>query len=200
MASLTGSQIEFVTETFRAIDASGARLAGKEFDGCTFVDCNLSDATFDGCRLVECSFLRCNLSLARFDTSRLLDVAFEACKLVGIDWTRAAWPALELASPLKLVQCIATDSSFFGLSLNEIVMRECKAHDVDFREGSFCEADFSQTDFLNSLFNRTNLTGADFTGASNYRIDVFSNEIRRAKFSRDEAIGLLVGLDIELVD
>lgn len=79
-------------------------------------------------------------------------------------------------------------------------MVECKAHDLDLREASLRGADFSQTDFLNALFNRTNLAAADFTGACNYRIDIFHNEIRRAKFSRDEALGLLGGLDIEVVE
>jgi hypothetical protein len=35
-------------------------------------------------------------------------------------------------------------------------------------------------------------------GALDYRIDVLDNEVRRAKFSREEVIGLLHGLDIEL--
>ena len=71
---------------------------------------------------------------------------------------------------------------------------------MDFREGSFCEADFRSTDFANSLFKETDLTGADFTGAVNYRIDVNYNKISRAKFSRYEAVNLLESLGIELVD
>jgi len=92
------------------------------------------------------------------------------------------------------------DSTFMGLSLNEIVIAECKAQEVDLREGSFCDADFSYTDFTNSLFNETNLSGSDFTEASNYQIDINYNNVKGAKFSRHEAVCLLESLGIELVD
>lgn len=60
-------------------------------------------------------------------------------------------------------------------------MEECKAHDVDFRDGSFCRAVFTYTDFTNSLFGKTNLSGADFSEATNYDIDIFNNKISKAK-------------------
>ena len=81
-----------------------------------------------------------------------------------------------------------------------MVIEECKAHDVDFREGDFGESNFTYTDFSNSLFNNTNLTGTDFTEAVNYNIDIYFNEIKRARFSRYEAVRLLNNLGIELVD
>jgi uncharacterized protein YjbI with pentapeptide repeats len=92
------------------------------------------------------------------------------------------------------------DSCFFGLRLEELVIQECKAHDVDFREGNFSEADFTYTDFANSLFAETNLAGANFIEAISYTIDIYHNEIKRAKFSRYEAVRLLDSLNIELVD
>lgn len=87
-----------------------------------------------------------------------------------------------------------------GLKLNEIIIEECKAHEVDFREGSFCNANFTFTDFTNSLFNETNLSGSDFTEAVNYLIDINNNKIKGAKFSRLEALSLLEYLGIELID
>ena len=90
--------------------------------------------------------------------------------------------------------------SKIGLSLNEIVIEECKAHEVDFREGSFCDANFTFTDFSNSLFNETNLSVSDFTETSNFQIDINYNIVKGAKFSRYEAVCLLESLGIELVD
>ena len=92
------------------------------------------------------------------------------------------------------------DGIFFGLSLEELVIEQCKAHDVDFREGNFTDSNFTYTDFSNSLFNKTNLTGVNFAEAISYNIDIYFNEIKRAKFSRHEAVRLLGSLDIELVD
>ena len=82
----------------------------------------------------------------------------------------------------------------------EVVIVECKAHDVDFREARLAEASFTYTDFAHSLFHNTDLSGADFTEATNYSIDIQANQIKHAKFSRLEAANLLTHLGIELVD
>lgn len=87
-----------------------------------------------------------------------------------------------------------------GLYLREIIMTECKAHEVDFREANCMEGNFSHTDFTGSLFNHTNLHKADFSEASNYDINVLLNEVKKAKFSLPEAVNLLKGFDIELLD
>lgn len=136
----------------------------------------------------------------KIEQSKFSDVVFDECKLIGIDWTKANWPRFALCCPIQLYKCIINDSSFFGLDLKEIVIEECKAHDVDFREGNFSEPNFTYTDFSNSLFSNTNLTGADFTESINYNIDIYFNQIKRAKFCRYEVVKLLDSLGIELVD
>lgn len=128
------------------------------------------------------------------------DTLFEACKAIGIHWTNAAWPNIKLVCPLQFNQCILNDSSFLGLSLREMKMVECKAHDVDFRDADFTQADFSHTDFTHSLFSKTILTEANFAEAINYDINIFQNEVKRAKFTLPEAMNLLQHLDIELLE
>jgi uncharacterized protein YjbI with pentapeptide repeats len=191
---------EFVEQVFTGLACTGMEFTAKQFDGCTFRDCDFSEAVFRKCRFIDCQFIQCNLSVAKVPQSRFSDVGFEACKLVGIDWTKAAWSSLSLASPIAFRQCILNDSSFFGLELKELVMADCKAHDTDFRECMLSEADFGYTDLAHSLFNRTNLTRANFAEARNYDIDILVNEIKGAKFCRHEAVRLLDGLGIELVD
>ena len=90
--------------------------------------------------------------------------------------------------------------SFFRLGLEQIVLKECKAHGVDFREGNFRGSNFTSTDFSGSMFNKTNLIGANFTNAINYNINIYLNDIKKAKFSRYEAVRLLDSIGIELVD
>jgi uncharacterized protein YjbI with pentapeptide repeats len=79
-------------------------------------------------------------------------------------------------------------------------MSECKAHDVDFREADCTQANFTFTDFYHSLFNKTILKEADFSDSSNYSINVFFNDIKKAKFTLPEAVNLLQSLEIELGD
>ncbi len=200
MTNFNDAQKEYFSNEFNQLKLPGQEIDSIVFEECVFNECDLSDVTFTRCKFVDCRFIKCNLSLLKPNYSRFIEVLFEDCKAIGVDWTKAEWPSIALPSPLKFLKCIINDTTFFGLNLTELVIEECKAHDVDFREGDFSEANFTFTDFTNCLFNETNLTGADFTEAVNYLIDINHNRIKEATFSRHEAVSLLEGLDIELVD
>ena len=191
---------EYSSQIFNNLNLSSKELTSKEFDDCVFKECDFGEVILNKSKFVDCHFISCNLSLVKIEQSQFFNVVFDECKLVGVDWTVASWSQYIFCSPVKFYKSILNDSSFFGLCLEEIEIEECKAHDVDFREGNFSSANFYNTDFTNSLFNKTNLTGASFIEAINYDIDVLFNEITKAKFSRFEAVRLLEGLDIELVD
>lgn len=191
---------EYWSEKFRGLDFSNQEITNKEFEVCTFKECNFSEAIFRQCNFVDCEFSQCNLSMVNFAYSRFSDVSFRESKLIGIDWTKVSWPELTFSSPFKFYQSLISDCSFYGLSLQEITLEECKAHNVDFREADFSQANFAYTDLAGSFFNRTNLSGANFLEATNYDIDIYQNQIKNAKFSRHEAVRLLESLDIELVD
>lgn len=191
---------EYWSQTFEALDFSGTEIASKEFDGCTFRGCDFSEATLKRCNFVDCEFSKCNFSLVKIEYSKFSDVLFNESKLVGVNWTKVSWPRLVFSAPIKFYKSIVNDCSFYGLSLQEIVLDGCKAHNVDFREGDFSNANFTYTDLTGSLFANTNLSGADFCEASNYDIDIYQNQIEGAKFSRFEAVRLLDSLKIELVD
>lgn len=188
----------YINQHFKDIDLVGHKIESTEFDNCVFTSCNFSEVEFIKCKFTECSFKACNLSNMKVDRCSFFDIIFEECKLIGVNWTQATWPSIKLSCPFKFYQCILNDSSFLGLSLREIVMIECKAHDVDFREADCLDADFTYTDFTNSLFNKTNLYHADFSESTNYNINVLLNEIKKAKFTLPDAINLLNCLDIEL--
>lgn len=200
MTEFKEDQKEYLSANFSELQLSGQEIDSISFEDCSFKDCDFSETNFIDCRFIECHFVQCNLSVAKIYRCRFNDIVFEGSKVIGVDWTKATWPNITMFSPLKFFKCIINDSTFFGLSLNEIVIEECKAHDVDFRSGSFCESNFTFTDFTGSLFNQTNLSEADFSEAINYQIDVNFNKIKGAKFSRHEAVSLLESLGIELTD
>src|SRR6187431_523865 len=191
---------EYLSKTFDGLDATGESFTEIVFENCIFQQCNFSDRRFYKCKFVDCVFTASNLSNINVDYSKFFDTSFNQSKLVGVDWTKADWPRFNFTAPISFNECIINDSSFFGLALSELVLEHCKAHDVDFRSGTFTKAKFSYTDFTNSLFMKTNLREADFSEAENYDIDIFNNEIKAARFSRHEAVRLLNSLDIELVD
>ena len=200
MTNFKDEKNEYLSVSFNKLNLSSKKIYSQEFDSCTFEGCNFSETMFSNCSFIDCCFVRCNLSIARVEDSKFSEVAFNECKAIGVDWSKASWPKIALFSPIKFHNCIINDSSFFGLSLEQIILEKCKAHNVDFREGNFSEGNFTYTDLSNSMFNKTNLIGANFTNAINYNIDIYLNEIKKAKFSRYEAVRLLYSIGIELVD
>lgn len=198
MATAAFGEKEYDDTRFNDLELAGATLDGLRFRDCSFVRCNFSDATLARCRFSDCEFVDCNLSLARLTGSGFAGVAFADCKLVGIDWTGAYWPSVQLAGALAFTRCALNDSSFFGLDLRELKLVDCRAIDVDFTEANCEDADFGGSDLRDSLFRKTRLARANFVGTENYCIDVFLNDIKRAKFALPEAVSLLDSLDIEL--
>ena len=79
-------------------------------------------------------------------------------------------------------------------------MKECRVKDVDFRNATLKEANFSSSDFKGALFANTHLENANFTDAQNTSIDIRTNNLKGAIFSRYEALYLLETMGIVLVD
>ena len=192
--------LDCFAEEFKGISLHGSKITKAEFEDCTFVSCDFSETFFSSCRFVECHFENCNLSLMKLTSSKMSDVTFESCKMVGVDWTMADWKSLLSADPIRFIECILTDSNFLGLSLEGLVMKECRAKDVDFRNASLQKANFSGTDFKGALFQNTHLEYANFTEAQNTNIDIRTNNLKGTIFSRYEALFLLETMGIVLVD
>ena len=191
---------EYINKTFSDLVIPGAKVECTEFDGCTFINCDLSETLFYKCKFIDCSFVRSNLSVINLKFSQFSDVSFDECKMPGIDWTQVSRPNLIFYAPVKFNKCILNDSSFFGLDFPELEIIECKAHNVDFREGDFKKSNFSYTSFSQSLFNNTNLKEVNFCEAVDYQIDINLNTVKGARFTRQNALCLLESLGIELID
>ncbi|MGL5678357.1 MAG: pentapeptide repeat-containing protein [Plesiomonas shigelloides] len=194
------NQQHYFEQTFSQLNGAQTTLRDVEFEACTFSECDFSAARWQNCRFINCHFMRCNLSLLELTGSRLFGMTFVDSKLIGIDWTKANWPIYHLDFELSFQRCLLSDASFFGLTLHELQMDECRLHDVDFREGDFRQSVMTHCDFTASQFMRTNLQDADLSDSHDFALDVLENQVTGAKFSRYEALALLECLGIELVD
>ncbi len=194
------SEREYFEQEFKSLSARGTQVVGVEFNGCVFVRCNFPEATFRACTFQDCEFRECDLSLVRVLDSQFRVTVFKDSRLPGINWTEAAWPRSRFGKPFDFIRCQLNHATFMGLDLKKIAIQECVAHDVDFSEANLSQADCRKTDFHHSRFWQTNLTEADFTGALEYSISAQLNTLKKTRFSLPEAIGLLYGLDIVLVD
>jgi uncharacterized protein YjbI with pentapeptide repeats len=193
------NNLDCFAEEFKGVTLTGSKIEGAEFEACTFVSCDFSETFFSSCRFIECRFENCNLSLIKLTNTQLSDISFVSCKMIGIDWTMADFSSLLSAEPLRFSESILNDSNFFGLTLEDLVMKECKAREVDFRNCSLKKANFSDTDFKGALFDKTHLENANFTDAQNTYIDIRTNYLKGAIFSRYEALFLLEIIGINLV-
>ena len=199
MTTLTDST-EYFEKTFKGLNNAAQQFIGITFEECEFLDCDFSESRFRACKFTNCDFARCNLNLTDMANSQLFGVSFKDCKMMGVDWTKADWPQYYRDFELKFIRCLLNDSSFYGLTLNELMLEECKVHDADFREGDFTDSQMTHCTFDRSLFMHTNLKRVDFSDSTGCAIDVLANEIKGAKFCTQEAIHLLTSLGIELVD
>jgi fluoroquinolone resistance protein len=200
LSSLISTQTEYSDQVFKDVRLEQIRLVSSEFYDCTFVRCSFAKSILLDCRFASCSFHACDLSLVQVPNSAFSATRFEDSKVIGVNWTRADWSATRLHRPLGFFECAISHSTFIGLSLRQIQIRDCVAVDVDFRESDLSQADLTGTDLSESLFSNTNLTEADLRRAHNYHIDPKQNTLEQAKFSLPEAISLLYSLGVILTD
>ena len=73
-----------------------------------------------------------------------------------------------------------------------------RLHEVDFAEADMMGVNFNNCDLSGSSFEKTNLEKADFRTAFNYSFDPEHNKIKKAKFSKEEVVGLLRKYNIEI--
>jgi uncharacterized protein YjbI with pentapeptide repeats len=185
---------------FEGLALREMQLREVEFYDCHFLRCDLGDSQFSGCRFAGCTFVDCDLSLIVVKGSVFSEVRFEGCKMVGVNWTQADWEKSKLGAPPEFERCAVSHSTFLGLSLPELLMRNCIAHEMDFREVDMTRADFTGTDLAKSIFLNTILTEADLSAARNYAIAPHQNILTGARFSMPEALSLLFNMDIRLVE
>ncbi|HSO26990.1 MAG TPA: pentapeptide repeat-containing protein [Anaerolineales bacterium] len=173
---------------------------GLTFEECSFKGCTFRENVFQAVKFRRCVFDDCDFSLAQFPETIFQALRFENCRLVGVNWAAAHYSKMTLHKPFDFLNCILNYGVFIGLNLKGVGFEKCIAHEVDFSEGDLRLAVFHGTDLMGSRFNQSDLREADFSRAFNYTIDAGVNKIKQAKFSLPEAMALLSGLGIELVD
>ena len=200
MARALNDGTRYHDQRFRDLDLERSRLVESEFHDCHFEACSFSETVFQGCRFVECVFEECDLSLAQMPGTAFSASRFADSRVIGVDWTQADWSGVSLGQPIGFERCALSHSTFIGLNLPGLQIKECVAADVDFREADLSKADFSGSDLNQSLFINTNLSKADLSTARNYSIAPEQNLLKGARFALPEAMSLLFSMDIVLVE
>jgi uncharacterized protein YjbI with pentapeptide repeats len=199
MTTITHDQ-EHYDQVFEQIQWGSDKVLSGEFTDCKFIKCDFEAAILSHCRFSNCTFRECNLSLIQIPGSSFPATRFEQTKLIGVDWTLGNWSQAGFSQLDGFFESVINHSTFIGLKLSGICIKDCIAHSVDFREADLSKVNFWGTDLAKSLFGNTNLAEADLSQARNYQIDPSNNTLNQAKFSLPEAMGLLYSMDIEIIE
>ena len=163
-----------------------------EYVECEFKDCDLNGMNLSYYSFIECEFINCNLSNIKFEHTSLKDVLFKSCKLMGIHF--------ELVNPfllkLKFEESNLNYSSFFRLKIPKTKFNKSSIQEVDFTEANLKESVFNECDLTLSKFEDSNLEKVDFYTSIGYSFNPSKNNIKKARFSKNEVAGLLSDFDI----
>ncbi len=120
---------------------------------------------------------------------------FQNCKMIGLDFTSCSPFLLEL----EFDQC-ALDYCLFGnLEIANTAFKHCRLIDTDFTKTDLSGAIFTGSNLSGAHFENTLLVNADFREAVSFNIDPEINNLRKAKFEKEQLDGLLQKYSLDII-
>ena len=182
-------------KTFEKVVYTGQVIRGREFQDCTFKQCDLSDSEFLGSKFIDCVFENCNLSLLKLGNTALQSVTFEDCKILGVNFHECS----DFLFSVSFNNCIIDFASFSGKKMPKTAFVKSSLKETSFVQAILIGSKFEQCDLLGTIFNRTDLSSVNFVTAYHYTIDPEINMLKKAVFTPDGLAGLLVKHQIKIV-
>lgn len=182
----------FTDLTYENTDYTELQLPLGEYEGCAFYNCNFGGSNLSKLSLIDCTFNQCNISNAPLAESIIRDVQFNHCKMMGLHFEACS----DFLFSASFTQCTLNLSSFYKLKIKNTVFNDCTLHEVDFTDADLTGATFINCDLKGATFDNTLLEKADLSTAYNYIIDPDRNRVKKARFSKDGLLGLLMKYNI----
>lgn len=184
----------FLDQNYKGIDYTSTRFSAGDYDNCTFIDCLFPELHLSNTTFSECEFIDCNFTNTKFGGTTLNNIIFQGCKMVGANLSVCN----DFMLSIRLENCILDLANCYQLRLINTYFKNCSLKETDFTECNLSEALFSNCDLTHALFDQTNLQKANFTTARHYTIDLDSNKVKGALFSKEEVHGLLTKYGIKI--
>lgn len=181
-------------ERFEEVDFTIEGLPKGDYEACHFVRCVFSKLFLGQVNFAECAFEHCDFSMTNLANTTLREVEFKDCKLLGTRFEGCNRFLLKM----DFRNCQMNLSSFNQLQLKQTHFKDCSLREVDFSETDLTQSVFDNCDFLGVTFDRTILEKADFRTSFHISLDPDNNQIRGAKFSAANVMGLLDKYGIEV--
>lgn len=188
-------ELTYEDQTFEKLIYAEQCIMGREFQSCTFKNCDLSGTDFSATKFLECTFESCNLSMVKLEKTTLTDVVFKGCKLMGINFSLTQ----SFMFSASFEDCVLDYSSFMEKKMVKTILKKTTLKEVTFSHAILTGSVFDECDLNGAIFNQTDLTSVNFATAYNYIIEPELNIIKKAIFSAAGLPGLLSSYGIKIV-
>jgi fluoroquinolone resistance protein len=182
-------------QTFTRLKTGDPVFRHRQFENCSFINCDLSYANLSKLVFTECKFEGCNLSLAVLLDTGLQDIQFKDCKLSGADFSKSQ----DFLFAVNFENCILDNAVFYKKKNKRAKFLDCSLTEADFTEADLTDVKFENCNLNRAFFDHTILKNADLCTSYNFIIDPDKNDIKKAKFSAQGLPGLLAKYDIKIV-
>jgi len=130
--------------------------------------------------------------LTKIDFAKFNQVLFKECKISGIHFNKLN----PLFLTMEFEKCAIKHCDFSDIKLNKTKFTSSILEGCDFISTELKGANFRKVKFEDVVFDNCNLTEANFLGAEGFRINPTNNKIFKAKFNRDNLLGLVYDFGI----
>jgi uncharacterized protein YjbI with pentapeptide repeats len=185
-------------QKFENLSYKNETLENIEYDDCVFEKCQFTEVKMIGCIFNQCEFRDCEFKLIKFDYCRMQNATFYNTLLMGINWDELQAGGAKSFPVETFNNCVLKFNNFIQAFLAKFDFSTCSIMDCFFLECSMNKVNSRNVIFKETNFTECNLSESDFRGATNYSIDILTNNIKKAKFSFPEVIALLDSLDISI--
>jgi fluoroquinolone resistance protein len=168
----------------------------SEFENCTFKKCEGAEVDFSRKVFVDCEFINCNLTGIKLTQTSFKNIQFKSCKLMGLHFFNCNPFLLEF----NFEECTLDLSSFYGLKIPKTKILNSRLTDVDFTNTDIKGGSFYGSNMASALFDKSNVELCDFRNVENLNLSPNLNQIKKAIFDRQSAMGLLHALNIVIKD
>lgn len=166
-----------------------------EYLGCSFINCDFSNIIIGNIYFEDCEFISCNFSLTKLNNTNFSNARFIDCKMTGMDFTKGSSFCSYYFEKSNLQY-----SNFYALKLKGISFTLCNLQEATFENANLNSSIFRECDLLRTIFINTNLEKANLSTSYNFIIDPQSNNIRKATFSKNNILGLVLSFGINIED
>jgi len=172
---------------FSGVNYTEKTLKNREFVKCEFINCDFSNSDLSDNDFVDCHFKQCNFSLTLLRGTGMKEVTFTGCKILGIDFSKCN----KFMFSFVFENSYLDYSTFFGTKLRKTKFLNCTLKETDFEGADLTSSVFDNCDLMGATFLRSILEKTDFRTSRNFNIDPAENNMKQAKFSAHNLVGLL---------